>query len=91
MRLLLNKLPHKPNTLLILQHHDFDALSREISLPAYKRLVLADHDSRNLVQYAGASAHVAGRKRCIHRGTRVCARRQTAGVFERRDFALQQR
>ena len=78
MRLLLNKLLHQANALLILQHHDLDSSLFQIRLAAHEGLVLSNYYARNFVQNAGARTHVARAERRVHRRTGVCGRRKAS-------------
>lgn len=64
--LLFDEISHQILTLWILQHHDFDSFALEMVFSAYKRLVLTNDHSLDLVEDAGSGAHVAGTKCGVH-------------------------
>ena len=88
LRLLANELAHQLLALLALHVDDFDAARLEVRFAAEESVVLAEHDARDLVEDAGAGAHVAGRERGVHGGAFVGGGGQAACVFEGGDFGL---
>ena len=71
LRLLANELAHQLLALLALHIDNLDAARLEVRLAAEESVVLAEHDAGDLVEDAGAGAHVAGRERSVHGGALV--------------------
>jgi len=86
--LLADKFTHQILAFLALNIHNLDTTLLQIRLAAHERLVLAEHNTVDLVKNASTGAHIARRERGVHRCTLVGRSRQAACVFESGDFSL---
>ena len=71
LRLLANEIAHQLLALLALHIDDLNAARLEVRLATEESLVLAEDNAGDLVEDAGAGAHVAGREGGVHGGTLV--------------------
>jgi hypothetical protein len=70
-RLLLDEFLHQRATLCIIQDNHFNASALEIVLASYKRLVLTNDHSLDLIHDTGTGTHIAGTQGGIHGGTTI--------------------
>jgi len=82
LRMLLDKIPHHGDAVLILKHLNDYAPGAQQVFFAHKRAVLAHNDSWYPVEKNGAAAHGTGRKRGVKHAFTVNRRRLASGIFQ---------
>jgi hypothetical protein len=86
--LLADEFTHQILALLALNIHNLNTTLLQIRFAAEERLVLAEHNTVDLIQNASTGAHVAGRERGVHRCSLVRGGWKAACVLESGDLGL---
>jgi len=86
--MLLDELFHQRLTFGVSHIDDLDTPLPQVVFAADKSVVLAEDDALDLVQDAGAGAHIARREGGIHGRPSVGRRGESSGVLQRSNLGL---